>query len=347
MRCGIHQQSHHRHVERGGEHQAGMCHVFTTLRWCPHAVAEDMLCAHHLTVRNRRIREEAERQENRAIVQEARARIPRPTWQAFMDEVLTFPDMSLRRRHDIAERYLTYAYILQLDTFEEKRQQRMWFVLRWTWAVTGRMGDEPQLPPPPPPAPAQELQRLAHDAQNVHTTVVSNQTNAGMEKLLTAIVPADQSTERKIAMTWMTAPYVHSFKEYLSVANDMNLWFTRPTCRNDRDWLYRKLLRGIVATIDRQPDEIRKEVYKRLWEECKESVGLCCEGHISRLCNVFVGFDETFKPPVSIGEILQNKMSAIAAMLDVPADMKIVHANAVFDELGVPHADRVAWLEAF
>ena len=93
-------------------------------------------------------------------------------------------------------------------------------------------------------------------------------------------------------------------------------------------------------------DERRTELFRRLWEECAESVGMCCEGHISRLCNVLVGFDEAFQPPVPFGEILQSKMAAIAG-LDISDDEKRRQANAFFDEHGTPAEERTAWLEAF
>ena len=93
-------------------------------------------------------------------------------------------------------------------------------------------------------------------------------------------------------------------------------------------------------------DERKTEMYKRAWEECYEAVGMCCEGHISRLCNVLVGFDEAFQPPVSFGELLQSKMSVIAG-LDVSDEEKRRQATAFFDEYGTPAEERVAWLDAF
>ena len=93
-------------------------------------------------------------------------------------------------------------------------------------------------------------------------------------------------------------------------------------------------------------DERKTEMFRRAWEECVEATGMCCEGHISRLCNVLVGFDEAFQPPVSFGELLQSKMSAIAG-LDVPDEEKRRQATAFFDEHGTPAEERVAWLEAF
>ena len=138
-----------------------------------------------------------------------------------------------------------------------------------------------------------------------------------------------------------------SYGSYLRVAQDVNRWFNTKDCRVVDDNLYRKLLRGLVAMLNAEKDdERRSELFRRLWEECSESVGMCCEGHISRLCNVLVGFDEAFQPPVAFGEILQSKMAAIAG-LDISDDEKRKQANAFFDEHGTPQEERVAWLDAF
>ena len=59
-----------------------------------------------------------------------------------------------------------------------------------------------------------------------------------------------------------------------------------------------------------------------------------------------VGFDVSFVSPVSVGEILQNKMAAIAA-LEIETEEKIKQASAVMEELHVPDVERTAWLEAF
>jgi hypothetical protein len=73
---------------------------------------------------------------------------------------------------------------------------------------------------------------------------------------------------------------------------------------------------------------------------------MCCDGHISRICNVLVGFDEAFQPPVSTGEVLQNRMSAIAA-LEIADEEKVRRATNVLNELKIPDDQRSAWLEAF
>ncbi len=162
-------------------------------------------------------------------------------------------------------------------------------------------------------------------------------------------VPETQQTEKTLALVWLPTLVGTkvSYSNFIQVSSDINKWFNTKTCRAKDDNLYRKLLRGLVALIISEKDEERKsEMYRRCWEECNESVGMCCEGHISRLCNVLVGFDEAFQPPVSFGEILQSKMATIAGM-DVTEEEKRKLATAFFDEHKTPEADRTAWLDAF
>lgn len=351
MTCGIHMRVHERRVARAGPPPVDRCVAYlTTGRWCNRPCVEGQrLCVTH-DARRQLIQERV----NRANMIRNRARAvwrrnPRPTWRAFMDEIVEDVTLPTDDRYEIANRYYVMTNgAVGLDMLH--------FITRWEWVIRGRQGPEPiEIPllgfvmgAAPPLVPRHEvpLGRIARDGQNVHTQAVSAQTNDATDKLLAIAVPATQQTERQMTIAWLSAPHVSNFGQYLRVMADVHRWFTVNTCRQENDHLYRHVLRGLVAHIERQPDETRQELFKRLWEECLESVGMCCEGHISRLCNVMVGFDESFKPPISLGEVLQNKMSAIAA-LDVPTEMKITHATAVFDELGIPSEQRVAWLEAF
>jgi hypothetical protein len=176
---------------------------------------------------------------------------------------------------------------------------------------------------------------------------VSEQTNASTRKLLDVVVPLQQKTEQTLMLAWYATPNAPPHHRILKVAVDVNKWFNTDTCREQGDKLYKHLLRGLVAYIQQvQHPETKQELWKRAYQECEESVGMCCEGHITRLCNVLVGFDEAFQPPVPFSEILQNKMAAIS-MMDVPTDEKIQHANTFFNEYAVPTDQRQAWLDAF
>jgi hypothetical protein len=190
--------------------------------------------------------------------------------------------------------------------------------------------------PPRRDPPKSELHVLSQDSQNVHTEHVNKQTESGVELLLNTSIPVGQDTLKEIGDIW-------TGKKSL-VLKDMKRWYAIKTCRTKHDYLYQRTLDGLWARIKISSE--KDELLERLWEECYESVSMCCEGHISRLCNVLVGFDESFKAPVSIGELLQQKMSVIAGE-DIDVLKKVEKAWYVMEELAIPREQREAWIEAF
>ena len=192
----------------------------------------------------------------------------------------------------------------------------------------------------PGAAPENPLARLAEDRQNVHTGAVVRQTNAGEAKLLEVKTDGKAVGLRILRVFASRGGHLH---DVLRVMNDIDHWYNQRNCRTHRDRLYGRLLEGLWALIEQQPEERCKELRQRLWEEASESVGMCCEGHISRLVNVMVGFDDAFKPPVSLGVVLQTKIAAIAAS---GAPDMVMQAKAFMDGLGVPAAEQAPWLEA-
>ena len=69
---------------------------------------------------------------------------------------------------------------------------------------------------------------------------------------------------------------------------------------------------------------------------------MCAQGHIARLTNVLVGFDEAFKQPVSLGD----RMADISRM-DITEEEKRMAGILVLQEFAVPLAEQGAWLDAF
>lgn len=187
--------------------------------------------------------------------------------------------------------------------------------------------------------PRRELEALATDAQNVHTGAVGKQTRDGMELLLDLVTPAGLNVPAEMAKVW--ADKHHLVRK--SVLKDVRKWYKTKYCREEGDELYRKVLDGLWCYI--RASEHKDELMERLWEECHESVGMCCEGHLSRLCNVMVGFDDAFKPPVSPYELLQQKMASLAAE-DIDIHLKVERAWGIMEELQIPVEERDAWIEA-
>lgn len=191
--------------------------------------------------------------------------------------------------------------------------------------------------------PVGELQRLAEDSQNVHTKEVSAQTQKMTDLLLAYPVPEGQRTLQKLSTKFGTFCHINQFSRMLQVLADVNIWYEKATCINEGDALYRRLLDAAVSKMDASPAKIA--LYKRAYEETAESVGLCCQGHLSRLINIFSGFDSEFSSPVSKKELLQEKIAQIAAS-EVSTEDKIRQATDTLVELDIPKEEWTPWIEA-
>jgi hypothetical protein len=200
----------------------------------------------------------------------------------------------------------------------------------------------------PPPVPGGREAQLAHDGQNVHTVEISKQMRDSIALLLAVKVPVTQvNTFEEMSASWRRLATTQ--KELDDVYADSVRWWNTSTIFATGDKLYRKCLRGLWWTIKNYKGEVRAELEKRLWQECREAAipySVCTQGHMARLSNVMVGFDEAFVPPIPVGEILQQRMAAISAM-DVEYDKQIELAEAVLAELKIPHEEHKNWLAAF
>ena len=73
---------------------------------------------------------------------------------------------------------------------------------------------------------------------------------------------------------------------------------------------------------------------------------MCAQGHLSRLANVMVGYDESIRPSVSNREEFQTQMAEIAKKEDI-LENKIKEATLLMDTINMPQDERESWLEAF
>ena len=189
-----------------------------------------------------------------------------------------------------------------------------------------------------------ELGRMAHDSQNVHTRAVNEQSNKNMEILLAVTgIPETQATLYEIKQAWDKI-YV-TVNVDVCIYEDMKRWWNVVSCVQQNDYLYRRLLRRLWFKIKTTENaEVRTELMKRLQQECAEAFGLCCAGHINRLCNVMVGFDSAFVQELPKGTILQNRFAQIAQIEDDVE--KYIQATRVITELGLTNDEAAPWLDS-
>jgi hypothetical protein len=186
-----------------------------------------------------------------------------------------------------------------------------------------------------------EPQAFHDDPQNVHRAEVSEQTNKGLAVYLEEYKKLHPHVAGKTLVELMT---VWGLKGEDVLFKDLVNWFWKGTCRSEYDWLYHNALAGLWHMI--KAHEHKDELQKRLRQECEDAIGMCCEGHLSRLVNVMVGFDPRFDPPVSKNELLQQKMAEIATR-EISTEEKTLEAKKWMDDNGIVEAERKAWIEAF
>jgi hypothetical protein len=190
--------------------------------------------------------------------------------------------------------------------------------------------------------------QLAADAQNVHTAEISSQLKDSLEILLKVEIPSTQQDSiNEMVASWVAQG--RSAIEIAAVRTDVVTWWNRTELYRAGDKLYKKALRGLWWTIKNFKGEVRAELEKRLWDECKDAAipySVCTTGHLARLSNVMVGFDDAFVPSVPVGEVLQQKMAQISEM-EVPYEKQIELAEAVLAELKIPAEEHKNWLAAF
>ena len=215
-------------------------------------------------------------------------------------------------------------------------------IIDWQWQRQ-RAGAVPR-------PPAGTLAAFVADTQNVHTGVVSNQTHDGVKKLLAIPVKSGQSErstkfatqvlDLSVQLKWTTAQVAGR------ILTDHTHWYAMRTCRAMDDWLYKRVFDGLYTTICQNPKkDVRLELYKRLFEEMKDSLGMCCDGHITRLVNVLVGFDDAFVPELTTAEKVQNLFAALSAK-ECSLLEKVAEGVRGLRAFGMPEDEWEPWIDA-
>ncbi len=172
-----------------------------------------------------------------------------------------------------------------------------------------------------------------HDNQNVHRARTVSHVTRIFNKLMEIVVPRDQTTLGSIIVKCKLPPraIIHLTQHYCE-----------PVTIYEIPRAYPRALDAVWAFIEAHPE--KEELYVRVRDEMTDNIGMCAQGNLSRVCNIVSGYIEGIQPAVAQGEILQNKMAAIAG--DSEGD-KVGRAKKVLQELYIPEDQWAPWIEAF
>ena len=192
--------------------------------------------------------------------------------------------------------------------------------------------------------PVINLGAMAEHGQSVHMKEIETTTKTGIALLQEMNIPQGQKTLREIEEAFRLS--VDDKEAVSKVIADMTTWGAKKTVMDTKKNIYRPTLRGLWAKIKTYDDETKAELIQRLYEEASESLEMCADGHVARLVNVLVGFDDNFKLQISPMEYFQENIAKISENTVAPLEFKIDQVKRLMDDINMPEEQRGAWISA-
>lgn len=192
---------------------------------------------------------------------------------------------------------------------------------------------------PPRPPPPGELAQFAHDNQNVHKTVTVNMVKEVVDRILKIPVPDKYKYTHG---NWTPGEVMC----YVPMSSETMCWFAKKYTTHEDIYefgpgIYAKVMDAVWQYIRNSPD--KEDLCKILGVELLDSVNMCAQGNLTRICNVLAGYLEGINTETQ-GEQLQRRMAKLME-LENPED-RIREGKKILEELAVPVAEQDAWIEA-
>ena len=190
--------------------------------------------------------------------------------------------------------------------------------------------------------PVRQLERIANDNQNVHTTEMVKQTKEIVKKVLAISVPFEYQWN----VYWVSKTPGEIISNCTLQINPARIMMDKYTLPDDiyemGPGIYGRVLDGVWQYIKNSKD--KKDLCKILAQELKENVGMCLQGNLSRLCNVLAGYIDGMSQE-SVAEILGREFAIISQIADY--DERFAKGNKILDENNVTdRMIREEWISA-
>ena len=185
-----------------------------------------------------------------------------------------------------------------------------------------------------------ELEAFANDKQNVHTEVVVTAVKTMITKILAIPIPEEYRTETMKTVTEIIDQCKPSLKavwqmtaKYCNIAED--IYEMGPG-------IYAKVLNAVWQFI--KTSEHEDDLKKILTSELTDSVAMCAQGNLSRICNVLTGYMDGLDIR-SDREVLADKMLVLRrSTLD--REFRLETARAMLHNHHIPQGEWADYLEA-
>jgi hypothetical protein len=186
-----------------------------------------------------------------------------------------------------------------------------------------------------------ELQRMAQDNQNVHTTIVVNQTKELVERLLKIPVPEEYRWNMNIC-----SKTPGDIINHCKLTPKATWQMSSKYCQNEEIYglgsgIYGKVLDAVWQYTLNSPN--KNDICVALKQEMEDNIGMCAQGNLSRLCNILAGHMEGIIAQESPVSIIGRKLPKLMEIEDI--DERIKQAYSPLIESGMPEADWDTWLK--
>lgn len=187
----------------------------------------------------------------------------------------------------------------------------------------------------------QQLAQIANDNQNVHTSVVVEQTKKNVVEILKIPVPdLFKWRANKLSMTYKSIiMFCHLSPK--STWQFSSMYCSDATIYEMEPGIFGKVVDGVWQYIRKSPD--KEDLKKILAAELRDNVGMCAQGNLSRMCNVLQGYLDGIGQKESVNTILGREFQKLMEIEDqVEREARGV---AVLRMNDVPEDQWEMWLE--
>jgi hypothetical protein len=233
----------------------------------------------------------------------------------------------------LKQRYPDGAQTNYYRRMNERRRQRA-RELRWQ-AVEAQQRVERQ-------NPNEDLNAFANDNQNVHTTIVVNQTVNVVNKIREIPVPEDFRWNKDKCSKTPADIILHCELTPTATFQMMSKYCSDETIYDMDEGVYGKTLDSVWQYILNSED--KECLIRTLKQEMEDNIGMCAQGNLSRLCNILAGYIDDVVPVENVSDVLGR---LFPPLLDIPdVDTRIETAKNILKNVGLPPDRWNDWLES-
>jgi hypothetical protein len=190
------------------------------------------------------------------------------------------------------------------------------------------------------PIPENRLNQFANDGQNVHTTESVDMTKNTIKHVLDIPRPAnymlDYPTKEIFAEILLTCPFTTN-----ALIQFTHKYWERETIYDFPRGIYNQVVDAVWYYIKTSPH--KTDLCKIFANELRDSVGMCAQGNLSRLCNVLSGYLDGIGDMRSKVEILGDAFIAISKLVSL--EERIQAGVNILSKQNIPVEDWREWLD--